>query len=74
MSRKFFQEGKMKDMEFRPKRLVSIREAATLLGLSDRWVYNKIADGSIPIIKLGGATRIALADLEKVVDEGRRCP
>ena len=63
----------MKDTElFRPKKLVSIKEAASLLGLSDRWVYNRIADGSIPTIKLGGATRISLVDLERVVEEGRQ--
>lgn len=62
----------MNNLEFRPKKLVSIKEAAELLGLSDRWVYNRIADGSIPIIKLGGATRISLADLEKIVEQGRR--
>jgi excisionase family DNA binding protein len=72
MSSKFFREGKMKDLEFRPKRLVSIKQAAELLGLSDRWLYNKIADGSIPIIKLGGATRIAISDLEQIVEKGRR--
>jgi len=63
----------MKDMElFQPKKLVSIKEAAELLGLSDRWVYNRIADGSIPIIRLAGATRISLADLERYIEQGRQ--
>ncbi len=60
----------MEEIQF--KKLITIREAAVLLGLSSRWIYHRIADGSLPIVKLKGATRIAVADLEKFVDGGRR--
>lgn len=62
----------MKDIEFKHKKLLSVKEAADLLGLSSRWIYHRMADGSLPIIKLKGATRISLADLERIVEEGRR--
>ncbi|MFX0195725.1 MAG: helix-turn-helix domain-containing protein [Candidatus Hodarchaeota archaeon] len=57
--------------EFVPKRLVRVREAAALLGLSERWVWLRIAEGALPAVKLRGSTRIALVDLEKFVQQGR---
>ena len=49
--------------EFKLKKLVSVRDVAKLLGLSERWVYNRIGEGSLPVVKLKGATRISLAIL-----------
>jgi len=57
--------------EFTPKRLVKIRDAAQLLGVSERWVWFRVKDGCIPVIRLNGTTRIALADLEEFIDSGR---
>jgi excisionase family DNA binding protein len=57
--------------DFQPKKLVKIPEAAKLLGVSERWVWFRIKDGSIPVIRLEGTTRIALSDLETFVQLGR---
>ena len=61
-----------KRTEFTPKRLVTVREAAELLSVSGRWIYNRLADGTIPLIKIQGASRIAVTDLEKLVERCRR--
>ncbi|NIN91785.1 MAG: helix-turn-helix domain-containing protein [Candidatus Aenigmarchaeota archaeon] len=57
--------------QFGPGKLLRLKEAAQLLGLSERWVWSRVADGSLPVIKLKGATRVTLTDLEKFVESGR---
>lgn len=57
--------------EFGPKRLLKLREVAKLLSLSERWVWERAADGSLPVVRLKGATRVTLSDLEKFVEQGR---
>ncbi len=58
--------------QFGPKKLLRLKDAAQLLGLSERWVWSRVAEGSLPVIKLRGATRITLSDLEKFIESGRR--
>ena len=56
---------------FEPRlgRSVSIEQAASLLGVSRRTVYNRIRDGKLQTIRtLGGSQRVLLASL----DESRR--
>jgi len=60
--------------EFSPGKLLRPKDAARLLGLSERWVRNRLADGSLPVVRLRGATRIALSDLEQFVESGRKAP
>lgn len=57
--------------EFGPGRLIKLRDAAKLLGLSERWLWNRVAEGSLPVIRLKGATRVTIRDLEKFVESGR---
>ncbi|HEX9783848.1 MAG TPA: helix-turn-helix domain-containing protein [Opitutaceae bacterium] len=46
-------------------RLIQIREVAARLGLSVRAVYRLVASGDFPPpVKVGGATRFYLSDLE----------
>ena len=56
-----------------PVRLVSEHEAANILGLSvktlRRWRW---AGREVPFIKLGGAVRYSLDDLNEYID-GHRC-
>lgn len=58
--------------QFGPGKLLRLRDAAQLLGLSERWVWNRVADGTLPVVRLKGVTRIALSDLEQFVESGRK--
>lgn len=49
------------------KFLVTIPEAAELLSLSRAFVYKLIARGEIPVIHIGRAARIPVAELERWV-------
>jgi len=57
--------------DFQPKKLVKIQEGVKLLDVSERWVWFRIKDGSIPVIRLEGTTRIALSDLEAFIEAGK---
>lgn len=46
------------------KILVSLREAARLLSISERTLYTLIKDGQIPTVRLKRAVRIRVCDLE----------
>ena len=59
------------DQDFQQKKLVKIRDAAKLLDVSERWIWHRIKDNSIPVIRLEGTTRIALSDLEAFVEAGK---
>jgi len=59
------------DQDFQPRKLVKIRDAAKLLDVSERWVWHRIKEGSISVIRLEGTTRIALSDLEAFVEAGK---
>jgi predicted DNA-binding transcriptional regulator AlpA len=72
LSRKMMHGGSMLQQEdFKPKRLLKISQVAQLLSLSERWVWIRIAEGSLPVVRLKGATRIALTDVEDFVQVNR---
>lgn len=48
-------------------RLLTFREAAERLGMSERWVWERCADGTIPVVRLGRCVRIDPGDLEALV-------
>lgn len=49
-------------------RLISIRDAAVLLGVCPRSVYNLIDAGTLPRVKLGGfIARVRLRDVEALM-------
>lgn len=52
-------------------RLVSISTAAERLDLSRSKLYELIADGELPTVRIGRARRIALADLRAFVARHR---
>jgi excisionase family DNA binding protein len=52
----------------RPERiLVTIQEAAEMLSISDRSIYNLVGSGELRIVKLGRAARVAVADVHAIV-------
>ena len=51
--------------------LVDVREAARRLGLGRSLTYSLIVKGKLPSVKIAGARRIAVADLEAFVSRLR---
>ena len=49
---------------------VSPQQAAQLCGCSRQHIYNLIGRGELRAAKLGGLTRIRVADLEALLDRG----
>lgn len=45
----------------------SAREVADLLGVSERTVWARIADGTIQVVRIGGTTRVPALVLERLV-------
>lgn len=52
-------------------RLITIAAAADRLDLSRSKLYELIAEGELPTVRIGRARRIALADLRAFVDRHR---
>ena len=48
-----------------PPILVSLREAARLLAVSDRHLWQLQRDGVLPVVRVGRALRFRIADLER---------
>ena len=51
--------------------LLRADEAARLLGLGRSKVFEMLASGELPAVRIGRAVRIARADLERWVEERR---
>ena len=52
-----------------PERLVSIRQAASRLGISTRAIYRLMARRELPPpVKVGGASRLYVSDLDTYLD------
>ena len=49
------------------KMLLTIREAAQRIGLGRTFTYDLIRRGELRSVKIGGARRVAVADLEEFV-------
>ena len=55
-----------------PRISVSAREAAEMLGVSKSTVYNLMADGRLPFIKIGQRRLIMIKDLEDFLKSNRQ--
>jgi excisionase family DNA binding protein len=51
--------------------LVTIDEAARRIGLKRSFTYELIRKGQLHSVKIGGARRIVIADLERFVERAR---
>lgn len=47
--------------------LVTVVEAARMLGLGRSLTYSLIARGDLPSVKISGARRVAVADIESFI-------
>jgi excisionase family DNA binding protein len=58
--------------KFKKPRLVSLKEAADLLGLSVWTLYEYCAQGRLPSYKLGRRRLMSLDDIEKIIENARQ--
>lgn len=58
-------------MEDDPRLVISIPEAAPLLGISRTLAYELAARGELPVIKLGRRRMVSRRWLGRMVDQGR---
>ena len=52
------------------RRLVSVSEAAAMLGLSDRQVWRHIQTGAVATVRLGHRRMISVAEVDRIAREG----
>lgn len=52
--------------------LLTIPEAARRLSVSERFLWKAISGGSLQAVKLGRATRVLAADIDRIAREGLR--
>jgi excisionase family DNA binding protein len=53
-----------------PAKLLKVPEAAELLALSQKTVWQWIAERRIGVVRLGRAVRIPLSEIERLMEEG----
>jgi predicted DNA-binding transcriptional regulator AlpA len=52
------------------ERLLSIDQAACMLGMSPRWIFKQLQHGQLARIKLGSRTRVRQSDLQQLIANG----
>jgi len=55
----------------REVRLLSVPEAARLLGVGERFVWKMASTRELPTVKIGRRRLVALADIERFVESRR---
>ena len=58
-------------MEITRTRLITVVEAAEIIGLSRSKVYELLADGHLPSIRIGRTRRIDVTDLDAFIERHR---
>jgi excisionase family DNA binding protein len=56
------------------ERLLSVREAREILGISTAMFYKLIGQGQVPVVKLGQRTLFRPSDIDELVDRNLREP
>jgi excisionase family DNA binding protein len=54
--------------------VISVHEAAAILGVNPKTLYVEIRDGRFPAIRLGRAIRISRAVIASILEQGRVTP
>ncbi len=58
-------------MEISRTRLITVVEAAEIIGLSRSKVYELLAEGHLPSIRIGRTRRINVTDLDAFIEQHR---
>ena len=51
--------------------LISVQEAADMLGFSKRWLETRIRNGEVPSLRTGPSVRMRRSDVETFVKTGK---
>ena len=51
--------------------LIAVREAASLIGFSKRWLEMRIREGGVPVVRTGKSVRMRRADVEAFARTGK---
>ena len=52
--------------------LLTYRQAAKVLGVTERTVWTLVHDGGLPVVRFGRSVRIDPSDLREFIDRGKR--
>lgn len=52
-----------------PPELLGIKKAAAAIGMSERWLWSRIAERALPSIRLGNRVLIDASDLRAFVEK-----
>lgn len=52
--------------------LLTYRQAAKVLGVTERTVWTLVHDGELPVVRFGRSVRIDPADLREFIERGKR--
>jgi len=63
------EQSKGADIDPRPPVLLTIRQCAKRLGISERSLHRRIADGTVRVIRLGRLVRIHPSELARLYGE-----
>lgn len=55
-----------------PQRLMSLRQAAKYLGLTEEALRSKAAIGRIPVVSIDSNRRFDVQDLDRLIDKNKR--
>jgi excisionase family DNA binding protein len=53
------------------KRLVTSRQAAQMLSISERTLWSLSNSGQLPVVRIGRAVRYAVSDIEAYIERSR---
>ena len=51
--------------------LISVQEAADMIGFSKRWLATRIRSGGVPVVRTGKSVRMRRADVEAFARTGK---
>lgn len=60
----------VKTQTYEQDKLVDVREAARLLGVSPRTMNGLMTRGVLERVKIGRSTRVRLSDIQRVIERG----
>jgi len=61
----------IKEQQFEPALLITVKEAAAMIGFSKRWLEERIRMKMVPVSRTGPSVRIRRADVEAFAKSGR---
>lgn len=61
----------MRGSQPEPAALLRVSEVAAIISISERWIWERIASGEIPVVRVGKLVRIRRADVDAFARTGQ---